>query len=267
MSLVTFLLSHHVSSTLKITVNFRFERYWRYCLINFWNFHTVHVFEAKESIADISTELACLGYLKNLGQLPVQEYFKGTDVCILWIFTIFPLFMFSRSRNPLVTFLLSYLVWVTSVIQANSRFERYWWFCLINCSSILTSTTPSSWCKEKQSNSLISSLLIRRSPSLSFSGTILSLVPDLLLTNVKKSYYPFKYLLQAFLKGPLGTSQLCCSLVAGSFEIKIALIFRSISKHFLCLVFLFNILTYPVVHDTCLLPFLVLSKSGRMLLL
>ena len=27
----------------KIQVNFRFERYWWVCLMNFWNFHTIHV--------------------------------------------------------------------------------------------------------------------------------------------------------------------------------------------------------------------------------
>ena len=118
--------------TSKFQVNFRFDRYWWYCLINFWNFHTIHVFEVRESNADISTELPCLSYLENLGQLPVQGYLEGTADCILWIFTISSLFMFSRSRNPLLTFLLSYDVWVTSKIQVNFRFERYWWFCLIN---------------------------------------------------------------------------------------------------------------------------------------
>ena len=38
--LLTFLLSYRVSLTSKIQVNFRFDRYWWYCLINFWNFHT-----------------------------------------------------------------------------------------------------------------------------------------------------------------------------------------------------------------------------------
>ena len=57
---------------------------------------------------------------------------RNTDNCILWIFTISSLFMFSRSRNPLLTFLLSYDVWVTSIIKVNFRFERYWWFCLMN---------------------------------------------------------------------------------------------------------------------------------------
>ena len=130
--LLTFLLSYHVWVTSKIQVNFRFERYWWYCLMNCWNFQTIHVFEVRESIADIFTELLCLNYLKNLGQLPVQGYLRGTDNFIWWIFTISSLFMFSRSRNPLLTFLLSYDFWVTSIIQVNFRFERYWWFCLMN---------------------------------------------------------------------------------------------------------------------------------------
>ena len=71
-------------------------------------------------------------YHENLGQLPVQEYLKGTDDCILWIFTISSLLCFQDQRNPLLTFPLSYHVWVTSEIQVNFRFERYWWFCLIN---------------------------------------------------------------------------------------------------------------------------------------
>ena len=37
--------------------------------------------------------------------------------------------MFSKSRNPLLIFLLSYHVWVTSKIQVNFQFDRYWWFC------------------------------------------------------------------------------------------------------------------------------------------
>ena len=95
-------------------------------------FQTIRVFEVRESIADIFTKLPCLSYLENLGQFPVQGYFEGSDTCILWIFRIFSLFMFSRSRSPLLTFLLSYYVWVTSIIQVNFRFERYWWFCLMN---------------------------------------------------------------------------------------------------------------------------------------
>ena len=131
-------LSYHVWVTSKIQVNFRFERYWWYCLMNCWNFQTIHVFEVRESIADISTELLCLSYLENLGQLPVQGYLRDTDNFIWWIFTISSLFMFSRSRNPLLTFLLSYDVWVISIIQVNFRFERYWWFCFMNCWNFYT---------------------------------------------------------------------------------------------------------------------------------
>ena len=125
--LLAFLLSYLVCVTSKIQVNFRFERYWWYCPINCWNFQTIHVFEVRKSIAGISTELPSLSYLENLGQLPVQGYLKGADDCIPWIFTISSLFMFSKSRNPLLTFLLSYDVRVTSIIQVNFRFERYWW--------------------------------------------------------------------------------------------------------------------------------------------
>ena len=97
--------------------------------IHFWKFRTIHVFEVKESIDDISTELPCSSYLENLSQLPVQGYLEGTDDCILRIFTISSLFMFSRSRNPLLTFRLNYDVWLTSKIQVNFQFERYLWFC------------------------------------------------------------------------------------------------------------------------------------------
>ena len=78
--------------------------------MDFHNFFIVYVFEVKKSISDIPTELPCLGDLKNPGQLPVQEVLRGTDDCVLWIFTISSVFMFSRSRNPFLTFLLSYYV-------------------------------------------------------------------------------------------------------------------------------------------------------------
>ena len=155
--LLTFLLSYHVWVTSKIQVNFRYRRYWWFCLMNFWNFFNIYVFEVKESIAGIPTEQPCSGYLENPGQLPVQRYSKvlmivsykfltflhnlcfwgqatqfwhfyranmfgwpqksrstsgsgGTDDSDLWIFEISLLIMFSRSRNPLLIFLLSYLI-------------------------------------------------------------------------------------------------------------------------------------------------------------
>ena len=100
-------------------------RYWWLCLMNFWNFPTIYVFEGEESISDIPTELPCFGDLENPGQLPVQDVLEGTDDCVLWTFEISSLFMFSRVRNPFLIFLLSYHVSVTSKIQVNFRYRRY----------------------------------------------------------------------------------------------------------------------------------------------
>ena len=47
------------------------------------NLIEIYVFEVKESISDIPTELPCLGYFENPGQLPVQEVLEGTDDCVL----------------------------------------------------------------------------------------------------------------------------------------------------------------------------------------
>ena len=44
-----------------------------------WNVFTIHVFEVEESIADVPTQLLCLGDLENLGQLPVLEVFEVTQ--------------------------------------------------------------------------------------------------------------------------------------------------------------------------------------------
>ena len=51
--------------------------------MDFHNIFTIYVFEVKESIPDIPAELPCLGDLENLGQLPVQEVFRGTGDCVL----------------------------------------------------------------------------------------------------------------------------------------------------------------------------------------
>ena len=107
----------------KIQVNFRFKRYWWFCLINFWNFHAIHVFEVRESIAD--TEIPCLGGLENPVRLPVQDVLGGTGDCVLSIFEISSPFMFLRSGNPLLAFLLSYHVWKTSKIQVTFCFKRF----------------------------------------------------------------------------------------------------------------------------------------------
>jgi hypothetical protein len=51
--------------------------------MNFRNFHIICVFEVRDSIADISTELPCLGNLENPGKLPVQDVIGGTGECVL----------------------------------------------------------------------------------------------------------------------------------------------------------------------------------------
>ena len=135
--LLTFLLSYHVPVTLKIQVNFRYRsrRYSKVLIVlsyEFLKFLSIHVFEVQKYIADIPTKLPCSGYLENPGELPVQEVLKGTDDSVLWIFEISSVFMFSRSRIPLLTFLLSYHIRMTSKIQINFRYRRYWWFCLMD---------------------------------------------------------------------------------------------------------------------------------------
>ena len=111
------------------------EEYWWLCLMNFWNCFTIYVFEGEESFSGISTELPCFGDLENPGQLPVKEVLESTDDSFIWSFEMSSIFMFSRSRNSLLAFLLSYSVRVISEIQVNSRYrgtQRYWWLCLIH---------------------------------------------------------------------------------------------------------------------------------------
>ena len=51
--------------------------------MDFHNFFTIYVFEVKESMYDIPTELPCLSDLENPSQLPVQEVLEGTDDFVL----------------------------------------------------------------------------------------------------------------------------------------------------------------------------------------
>ena len=83
------------------------------------NFSPVlYVFEVKESISDISTELPCLRDLEILGQRP------DTVVLVASISAISTFFMFSRSGNPYLAVSQSYHVRMISKIQVNSRFRR-----------------------------------------------------------------------------------------------------------------------------------------------
>ena len=81
--------------------------------MDFHNFYTIYVLKVKESIADIPTELRCLSDLENPSQLPVREVLMILSYEFLKFFTPF---MFSRSGNPLLIFLKSYLVRVISKI-------------------------------------------------------------------------------------------------------------------------------------------------------
>ena len=125
---LTFLLSYHVRVTSKIQVNFRYRRYSRYWLLhlmNFWNFFNIYVFEVNKSISDIPKQLPCSSDLKNPGQLSVSEVFRGTDDCALRNFIISQQLMFSRTRNLLLTFQLSYLVWVISKTSRIGHWPRF----------------------------------------------------------------------------------------------------------------------------------------------
>ena len=48
-----------------------------------WIYDNLYVFEGKESIFDIITELPCLDDLENPGQLPVQEVLEDIDDWVL----------------------------------------------------------------------------------------------------------------------------------------------------------------------------------------
>ena len=51
--------------------------------MDFHNFFGINVFQVKESIRNIPTELPCLSDLENPSQLPVQGVLEGTDDCVL----------------------------------------------------------------------------------------------------------------------------------------------------------------------------------------
>ena len=88
----------------------------------------LYVFEVKESISNIFTELSCLRDLEILGQLPVLlllfALIADTVALVAFISAISTLFMFSRSKNPFLAVSQSYHVRVTSKIQVNFRFYR-----------------------------------------------------------------------------------------------------------------------------------------------
>ena len=109
--LLSLLLSYHIWVPSEIQDNFRFKMFLEVLIIVSYRFSQI-------------LHYSCFQGLKNLGQLPVQEVQRVTYDCVLWNFTISLLFMISRLRNLLRTFLLSYHVWVTSKIKVTFRFKR-----------------------------------------------------------------------------------------------------------------------------------------------
>ena len=119
---LTFLLSYHVRVTSKIQVNFRYRRYSKVLMIlsyKFLKFLQYLCFWGQEIHFWHSYWATMFGWPWKSRSTSGTG---GTDDSVLWIFEISLLFMFSRSMNPLLIFLLSYLVWVTSKIWVNFRF-------------------------------------------------------------------------------------------------------------------------------------------------
>ena len=125
---LTLLMSHLVRVTSKIQVNFRFNRYSEVLIIvsyrfsqflqylcfrgqgiHFWHSYWATMFGWPRNSRSTSGSTGSLGYW---------------SLCLMDFHNFFSI-MFSRSRNPFLTFLLSYLVRVTSKIQLNFRFNRY----------------------------------------------------------------------------------------------------------------------------------------------
>ena len=131
---LTFLLSYHVWVTSKIQVNFRYRGYLKVLMIVFYEFlKCFHYlcFRGRGIHFWYSYWATMFEWPRKSRSTSGTGVLEGTDDCVLWIFEIFSLFMFSRSGNSFLIFLLSYLVRVISKIQVNFRFRRYWWLCLI----------------------------------------------------------------------------------------------------------------------------------------
>ena len=121
---LTFLLGYYVWLTSKIQVNFRFTRYWWFCLINFRNLFTIHVLRSRNTLLIflpghpiwVTSKIQVNFRLKRFTEvLMIASY--GFLECLQY--------MISRSGNHLLTFLLSYYACGTSKIQNNLRFWNF----------------------------------------------------------------------------------------------------------------------------------------------
>ena len=99
--------------------------YCRLSLMDFSNFFISYVSDVKKSVYRSFTRPLCSGNVENPGQLPVLQELEGTDSWVSWIFVISSFPTFSRSRNLFFEVSQSYHVRVTSKIQVNFRFRRY----------------------------------------------------------------------------------------------------------------------------------------------
>ena len=107
------------------------RRYWWLCLIDFWNFFTIYVFEVKESIADIPTELPCSGDLENPGQFPVQEVLmilscEFSQFLQYWCF-------WGQGIQCRHSYWATMFEWPrkSRSTSGSGGTWRYWWFCLV----------------------------------------------------------------------------------------------------------------------------------------
>ena len=126
--MLTFLLSYHVRVSSKNQVNFRYRRYSKVLMIASYRFL-------------IFLHYLCFGghgiYCRHSHWATMFEWPRKSMLTSdtggtqrywwLWLIDIwnFSLFMFSRSGNPLMTFLRSYRIRVISKIWVNFRFKRF----------------------------------------------------------------------------------------------------------------------------------------------
>ena len=128
--LPTFILSCNAWVTSKIEVNFRYRRYSKVLMIvshGFSQFLQYLCFRCPEIHCRHSYKAAMLEWPQKSDSTSGTggSLLEGTDDFVLWIFTVnFSSIMFLRSRNPLLTFLLSYLAWVTSKTSRTESFSE-----------------------------------------------------------------------------------------------------------------------------------------------
>ena len=149
--------------TSKIQINFRFRGYWWLCLIKFWNFFSIYVFEVSESIFDIPTELPCLGDPENPVNFRFRRYWW---FCLTQFWKIFSIYVFEVNfrykRHSEVLMIVSYeylkflqyscfrgwginfwFFWATVFgwsrkSRSTSGTRKFWWLYLMNFQNLFS---------------------------------------------------------------------------------------------------------------------------------